>query len=573
MSFLLDFFVRTLDFGQLFADSSYQLKGNFIFADDQFPDGDVKVQLYVKGWFGRRYELGSTYTNAKGQFDFSYSWKPWLSTQHQVILEIFEERHPFKHKGLNGYEENILLQSVELNLDNASLHHDVGNFPLNYADIPADLSKSNFPAPNDRPSLNYYWRLFKASFPELLKDIAVRFFQNYLTIQQVQRIYDAFGPQYTRQKATPNHLIDDLLNHICAVDYEKKEDGRIEWVVNWDGLEFDEERSLPNVVVHASPDIEREGYLKLDQIEIQFREDDAAKIITPDSDQIEWAIYLARSAFALKGEAEIHLAEGHLLPGIAAKTFFKYIKPKNPLYPVIAPHFAQLDFINWLGSKGVIFGKGSVLEASSLSESSTAEIIIRGLKQKANYLDYSPPDPLCKNHHRAKACQLHHGILLNFFRDYIAAHREEIQKYQEALYYWSESMHGKLEDVPRFMTSPDQFGDDEVENLARCLAMLVNQTTFLHWSAHTQQTMLTHIDEVTLCPSNFSIDSQGNFDPYGNTQPSKANQQLKIARTLLNFEAHRLKDYAHPDLIERIMAQREHYLPFDVDQMFVATEI
>ena len=555
-------------------EGSRTLNGRLVFTDDLSPEVEIKVRFYAKTFFGGQEYLGSAKTDRTGRFTFHYEWQArcWQRT-HEVVVEMIEQRRPFATQGLFCAKNKVAIGTANLSFPANQMENDIGDYHLAYRNIPTDLTVVEKPVPSHMQSPSFFWKLTKAAFPELVKNLLVKLFQTWVTVPQVQKLYDSFGAQYAKRAATPDRLIEELLNEICAVDCEEKE-GQVSWKAEWDHLEFDMQDSLPNVIVVAQKE---KGDLKLKHIEIQFREDLEPRRIPTGDEKLEWGIFVARSVFALKGEAEVHLAEGHLLPGLAAKAFFKHIKPSNPIFAAAAPHAGQLDFINWIGAQGVIFGKGSVLEISSLSDQSVSRIILDHMKKKADYTKDIPTVPINHQHVRARVSALHYQILLQYFQDLVRGRRQEIVNCKEQIFRWSESMHSKLRDIPKIMASADEFTPQDEERLIRCLAWFVHKTTFLHWSAHSRQQILTDIRTAALAMRKFGLDSTGKLAFGGNMDPVKVNSQLFTARLLLNFEGASLTQNPYgdvdPELIRRIQERKAEYLPYQVDEMTLTTQI
>ncbi|MBA3815108.1 MAG: hypothetical protein H0X29_01025 [Parachlamydiaceae bacterium] len=524
-----------------------------------------RAHVYLKKWKGKEY-LNTVNIDPSNHLKITHP-PTSNSKSHYLSLEIFENHRPFTSLGLPGYclTKPLGKASIELNSDSQKnlLITDDQIETLTHVDKPTAIN---------RPSITYFGRLLLAGGPEIIKSLLSRIFSYLMTVDKVQSLFNLFGPHYARSEPTLPNLLDDLLNSICAIDY-KREGNQISWIANWDNYQFDRETSLPNVTVIARKEQET---LTIESIKVQFR-GEKEQIILPDQttpDELKLAIYMARSSFAIKGEAEIHLAEGHLLPGIFAHTFLTAISKENPLYAVTARYLENLEFINWLGGNGIIFGKGSVIELSALSDRSVAELIIRYMIEKSDFLNYKPIEPISKTHHRAIVGKVHYETLLNYFSSFICDNWDKIVPFKNEIFEWSESLNRKLSSIPKIMPDPNSFSKEiEGKRLALCLASIVNQTTFLHWSSHARQELLTHVDLASLSLSNKGRGPNGMPVKFGNTPKEAANLQLKISRTLLNFKAHRFVNYAHPDLLKRINRIRDLYIPYPLKEMFVTTEI
>lgn len=525
------------------------------------------IHVFTNSWLAGKKYVGTAILDPLNRFKVNYTAPSSFFKTHNVSLEIFEKERPFASQGLRGYCELKPLGKASIQLGNQ-----IDQSTTISDEQIKSLTTINKPTGINRPSISYFARLLMAGGPEIIKTTIVNLFSYWMTAEKAQKIFNSFGPQYQRSEPTLANLADDLLNSICAVDY-KDEGGKIVWEANWDNYEFDREGSLPNVTVSARKENDA---IIIESIRVKFRGEEE-QIILPEqssADELKWGIYMARSVFALKGESEIHLAEGHLLPGIIGEAFLSSISKENPLYNLIARYLQNLEFINWLGGNGIIFGEGSVIELSALTDKSVARLIIRFMKEKANYMDYIPKEPIAKNHHRAIAGKVHYDALFDYFSTYINDNWDTIVPFKDEIFKWSESINQKLSAIPKIIPDPNHFTkEEEGQRLAKCLTSLVNQTTFLHWSSHSRQDVLAHVDLASLCLLNKGRGPDGTPVKFGNTPLVEVSTQLKLARTLLNFNAHKFVDYAQPELIAKIDKLKESYKPFRINEMFVSTEI
>lgn len=527
------------------------LSGKLIFNDDQKSAEEMKIKIFIKDFFNVNHYLGSTKTDKEGKFNFKYSWKKgWLDGSQHLTLGIVEDYLPFAQQGFH-FKKEAILQKIERKVPFNKKINDIGIIALNFADISHDIEKIQIPTANHMQPPSYFWKLFQAILPEILKEAIITLLNHWLKTEHVQMIYDSFGPSYQKRPSSPTNLIEELLNHISAVDPEIT-DTQVVWTANWDGLEFDKNKSLPNVKIIAHKDSSE--HLHLDSITIKFREDVEETIIKGDDKRIHWAIYLARSVFTLKGEAELHLAEGHILPGIISKVFFKHIKPGNPLFSPLEPHLSQLDFINWFGSRGLIFGTGSILDTSALNDKSITEVILKGIKKKSDWVNYTPPKPLSPEHYHAKAENLHFNLLWVFFDRYIQRNKEDIIKHWSSIYNWSEGLQKLIETLPGITNSEDIPSELDLKRLAKFLAWLVTKTTFLHWAAHSRQQLLTDIRQCSLAIEERGLNKKGELHPFGNTLPSNGAAQLFLSRVLMNFEGDSIFKDPNGDMNKELLA-------------------
>lgn len=554
--------------------------GKVIFSDDKMPAADIKLNVFIKSW-GIPYFVGSAKTDENGEFKLLYNWKKgWFENKHQVILGVVEKRQPFANLGANILKRNELnLQRVVKTFDANENDNDAGIIEVNYAQQSKDITQISKPPSTHMQSYTYYWKLVKAASSELPKKIFVTLFSPFLTTQNVQKIYDSFGPKYAVSALRPENLIDELLHEIYGTGFEIEGD-KIVWKATWDQYTLDKKEALPNVKVVGRNEGDE---IKLESIEIQFPNEDPETITFDDStdaDKSEWAIYLARSTLGIKWEGEVHLAEGHILPGIIAKSFFKYITKNNPIYEAVAPHLRELDFINWLGSMGIIFGKGSVLDASSLNESDIAKLILSSVINKIDWKSYSPPEPQIDDDTHAIAETAHFEMLKKRYAEIINENKDIWTKYWIEIWRWSESIKSKVEAFPNLTDKTENPDAEDLDNLAKFLAWLVSKTTFIHWAAHSRQRLFTHIQDLSLAIENKALNKMGILDPYGNTLPTNANIQLFIARTLLNFEGDSLLKNTNKDIDSGIISAVQQlkneglYRGYaDIDNMFRTTNI
>ncbi len=559
----------------LLANYDRTISGQLQFNDDRQSVENMKVNFYIKDFFNFKHYVGCARTDANGNFRFHYDWKPSIFSRSQrLVIDLVQQRIPFAK--LPAIKNEVSLQQINRDLSLTQKTNDLGKILVNYEDVSSDLTKEAFPIPSHRQPPRYFWKLFAAALPELPKRVLVATLGHWLHTSHVQKIYDLFGPSYAKRPVTVAELIEELLNHVSTTTPDTSKNNLVIWNANWDIYEFKDNNALPNVTVTCTKDSNNE--LTLASIAIKFRSDPIEMVFKPGDPKIGWAMYLARSTFAFKGEAERHLGEGHELAGLLAAEFFKYITPANPLYNPMEPHLGQLDFINWLGSKGVIFGPGSVLSMSALTTQAVADLIIQTVKDKADWQKYQPPMPVAKNHYLAKAEALHFGLLKSFFTDYIKTHREGIVNDWPAIYRWSEAMHAKIDTLPPLTKHSQKPSENDLANLAKFCAWLISKTTFIHWAAHSRQQALTDISQVSLGMKDKALDAKGDLDPYGNTTAADANMQLFISRVLLNFDGDSLFKNPYGDvnkeLVELLKKHVGEYEGYDdILKMHLTTQI
>lgn len=509
------------------------VQGRLFFVDENLPATGYKVTLFTKDFFGFKHYAGEAKTDQDGHFKINYEWKPGLLAEnHRFVLGVVERRRPFAEQGFHGLKKLVPLQTIDLTTPVNDRDTDLGRVAAQFAQIPPKITDAMKPEAHHEQPFRWTWKFFKASFPETIKKITIAAFGRFMSISQVQGLYNLFGHKYPLRPLTLDNLIHELQNEICAVDY-KVDGDKVTWTANWDVYTFDQVESLPNVVVHAK---KADGQLNVEKIEIKYRQDQEPTVVKPGDDNLDWGVYVARSVFALKGEGSSHLGIGHVLPHLIAKSFFKHLRPGNPIFDVAAPHLGQLFHINHLGSKGVIYGKGSVLEASALDEDAVAGVIVSALTENADYTCYSPKEPLSDSHYLAKAQLEYYKKLETFFTNYVENNKDAIKANWHQIFNFSQSMHKRFDKIPPVTTSREAPADGDLKRLAQLLTWVVNLTTFHHWSIHSKQQILTDVRSCSLGMVNRGLDSNGKLDPFGNTPIKVADIQNSIARTLLNWD-------------------------------------
>jgi hypothetical protein len=522
------------------SDYVHRIGGRLMYKGDDVALHDIKVRVYAKNFFGQKQYLGSARTDENGQFTFTYKWKPgYFSKNHHLTLGIVGIKRPFSDKGLTCAKSEVALQKIEKTIP-VNVHEiDFKDIPVDFAMVPPNITDVIKPPATHEQSFRWKAKLFVASFLEVIKRVVVKLFGWMMSSKSVQGLYSLFGTKYPVRKLTEKNIINELLNEISAVDYRVK-GNQVTWSANWDGLNLDIKDSLPNVDVVA--ETTENGGMKLKRISIRYREDEKATVATPTDKNFRWAAYIARSTFALKGEAEVHLGLGHVLPHIVAKPLFKYLSPQNPIFKLVAPHLGQVHNINYLGSKGIIYGEGSVLETSALDSDAVTRVIVNTLHTKANYMAYEPKEPLCDNHHLAKVQKEYFKQLHEYFTKYVEGNKEELTKYWKEIYTFSTKLHKRFNKIPKITTSPDGPQPGDLQRLSKLMAWVVNLTTFHHWAAHSRQNILADIRSCSLAIQHRALNKDNTFNEYGNTSVQAANTQNFISRTLLNWDGDKMVD-------------------------------
>ncbi len=558
------------------------VRSRFLNDDTQEPIVDYSVKIYAKNRFGFKHLVGEADTNGNGEINTNFSWSN-ATNQYTITMEVYKKYRPFEKYGCVGHVEKTKIDTYTFT-SNTQLNN-FGDIRLSSQNISKDFTQIKRPLNYDMPKAEYFLRLLKASFSSGIKSFIAYVLQKCISTERIQKIFQSFGPQFKKPTLTEKDLLESLLNGICAVKYATKNNGDIVWEANWDNFELNpaKPRSLPNVTVNANKN--PQGDLLLRSIQIKKEEEGSPCVINFNSepfedfsqkDQQTWAIYVAFSVFALKGEIDIHLGEGHLLAGIIAEQFKKFISPNNPLYPAVINFLVNISFINYLGAQGEIFGNGSVLACSALTSGSITKALFESISQGADFVTYRPQTPITKsNSERAALQNEFYNTFYNYFTDLIREKAGELDKHKKEIYLFSEALRSYLTGLqafPEIMADENQFGDLEKENLARCMARLLSLTSYSHWSAHVRQEPLTHLDVASLSMRDYALDKNGKLAAYGNTPQSAAITQLRVAYTLLTFKSFNMIEGISDDLLQRF--RNNHRIPKEVlDNVFGRVEI
>ena len=454
------------------------------------PNVDTRICFFVKDFFGVMNYIGSSKIDIKGNFHFQYCWREGdLNAVHELTVAVIEKRRPFAHHGLFTIKDKVTVDSFDISNSANSMGIDIGVRTVNYMNSSTELAKLKKPAkPLCKPS-SQDLKSCKTALTKEIKEGFVKTFRYGLSSDDTLELSNYFGPNYPKSNLTPENLIDDLLNHICAVDYIT-EGKFVYWEAYWKDFKFENENTLPNVKVIG--EFNSDNKLVLKGIAIWFPEDNKPLRVDLDENQtdpekLKWALYVARSVFALMGEAELHLAEGHLLAGVPAKAFFKNIKPSNPIYGLLAPCLKHVETMDEEEMRNKIFGKDSQWEISALKRDSLADLILMAMAKKADFLEYEPMKPLCGQHKLAKAEARHFNLLRAYFSLFLKTHWKEVSQPQNWLmiYQWSSNIHKNFNAIPMITENQENPTETDLETLSHFLSWLVNKATFRHWAMYT----------------------------------------------------------------------------------------
>lgn len=537
-----------------------------------------RVAIYKNGWlFGRTY-LGSARTNDLGEFTYTFNkLNTFWGIKHKFTFHLVDQPQPFSARG------SLKIQDRVTQIFNLAIPRNViwakAEFPAIYAIQSKKLSEVAPPPSTHWQSSRYFITLGKAAILDAPKVLISTLFSKWMSGSQVQRLYDLYGPKTEKKSLTPEFLIDTLINGIGNTGYFINGNG-VDFEANFNGYEFDEANSLPNVKVFTKrvKNNRNEEELRLESIAIKYREDSEAEVISvKNKKDLQRGLYIAMSVFGLMGEAKRHLGEGHILPHIAAVPFFKYISRENPIYKVVATFISEVHFINYLGSKGIIFGNKSILDASALSPIGLERLIIDAVKSKADW-SVPPNENFLPNDHFSHGVKLHYEMLYDYYSKYINENIASVDAHWQEIYNWSEATHEHLNECPCITERSKNPSAEDRKKLAMFLAWLVTKTTFLHWAVHSRQAPLTDIKSMSLGLRNRSLDSKGRFSPTGNTSGFNAHVQILIARVLINSKLNTFAENAYGDipqeLIDRFNRNATKYTGYpDIMKMMAGTKI
>lgn len=507
----------------------FKVIGRILYEDDQLPDAMRSIEVRHPFF---RWLLGKTETNKNGEFEILV--QKTRSYSINLPLQIMDDIRPFAMKTLWG-NTMVAVDEIRVPLQSNTSYDtiDIGTQVITFANASKSLNEVEKPPRSHMPSLDFFRRLNKAALAEVPKIFFITLFKRWLTTEQVQRICDAFGPQFPKEAPTPENLIDALLNQICAVDYEETETGTV-WTTTWPHSELKFPGSLADVRVVGHFDENRN--LLVESITIQFGKDAEPITVKPNDARIPWAVYVARSMCALDGEIKKHLML-HTLDGIWSDSFYKYIKPNNPLFALLDPLMGETRWINYLAFKGAISGPGSPIGESALTDETFYRILEDAVRANADYRTGSPKSPLNHQHYLAIGGNQNFNDLLQFFTGFIETNREAIHSTWHQNRRWAQSMKNRLDAIVEFTRVEENPTIEDEKEIALALALAVHRQTFFHYAIHSRQTLLTDVRGVSLGILDQALDENGNFNPYGNATPASAVLGAIIARILLSFEA------------------------------------
>jgi hypothetical protein len=529
-----------------------------------------EVAIYSKGYIYNSF-IGRGVFNTKNKCKLEYSINDsYFGWDKDFKIELIAKSQPFSVENPEILDDRIQ-EVYHLTIPDGTQCAKV-DLEADYAYQSKDLTVVRQPPSTHWQSISWFITIIKAALPELIKAIFVLIFQRWLTASNVQYIFDSFGPQYPKINLTSDNLIDSLLNGICNVPYTRENEDYV-WNTDWKNLELDHE-TLPQVEVRAF--LNKDKKLQIDTISIKYTGKKEAEIIgftNSSKEETERAIFIAFSAFSLKGEAEHHLGQGHLLPGVISTPFFKYVSIENPVHKLISGFLGQVGFTNYFGS---LFGKENFLGVSGLAPKGIGNVIINSVNENSDWTKEIDGIPLNSQDKFTPAKAKHFNRLYNYFLRKIHENKPGVSQHWQDIYNWSEAVHASLPNSPPITKVSKDPKDLDLQRLARFMAKAALLTSFVHWVMHSRQYPLADIHTAVLKPNGEFRDFQRKFARDGNVSAYDAMSQLFTLRTSLNadmdsFAENALKDYPE-ELVKEFTDNPKDYDGFpDITNMFGCT--
>lgn len=561
------------------SDLKNTIAGRIIDLDNAAGHPDLKLAFYSRGYFGL-IPLGSARTGSEGRFTFKCNLiSSYFSKTTDLIIKVINDVEAIPGLNYPFIKVGIPVDEIKLKVDASESNIELGTLTTKVDDIPTDLSNVPDPLPSQLPDLRYFLNFAYAAGFELPKKLFVSTFVNYLTASQVQKIYDftlfgLLGKSYPKVELTKEMLFEELQNRICHSDY-RIENNKIIFSTDWNETDFIRSDSLAHmqVVFNILP-----AGVELDFISRRYPDETEATIIRNGDSAFSKALKDAFNNFAYDGEGQYHLGCGHMVTVVPALTKDAHLSESNPIAKVLAPHVKGTVFINNLGKKGIIFGQGGVLSNSAYSINGVNKFILGAAASKANWQNYMPLAPISISDRRSRAEAICFKVYQKYFKEFIDNNRDEIGKYWIEIYNWSQHMNSLMPTLPTITTVSKNPTEEDLANLAKFCAWIVNISTFIHWAAHSRQQILTDISQASVAVRNKGYKENGEVDPFNGTTAEDANTQLFISRFLLAFKEPGI--FNHPQLVdplliscfkERISDLKALYPDFE--NMFVTVDI
>lgn len=535
--------------------------GNLRYPEKEITDPAVftKIRIYDNK---SGTKLITLFPDGEGNFSFNFEASEksfWKSDNRTFRADVVHFRAPFaKENGLFAYwNAKQVVSSHEIKVP-----RDKDSETQIFIPVHQDHFDQTSKIPTqDIPHFSYICEFLNKIVPEVVQSGLEKVIEKILGIAgkflsgiQAQELLQKMG--FVCPPPIPNtveRLIELLLNSVAAATPKIEGDKAI-WECNWDRFDKDIEKSLANVRIVVALDPERKQKPVFEKITLHFSGENEFEEYDAYSEGIERAVYLALSAFITQGEGKRHLGIGHLVTGLFANEFRKCIPKTHPLYNLLDPHFEGVNFINYLGSKGIIFGDKSILELGALTSDSLNQLIIEGMVDGINWATYSPPKPVAgpEIHYLAHGEKETYQGLLKVFGKIINDKWAELSKPDNwsHLWLWSSRIRYHFRSFPEFILGEKEPVAGDKERLVKFLAYTLT-LIYIHYMAHSSQTALTNILSSSLGVRNKALTVDGKFAPDGNTDSYTTVKQLFIANFLMAFEAKKMieeNNNVHPEI-------------------------
>lgn len=556
------------------------ISGRVVSADNPSGHPDLKLSFFTRGYFFGLVPMGSIRTDSAGKFTFRCHLEALMfSNTIDLVIKVINDFEVFPGQNARFLKIDIPVDEMQRRMDVRVNNIDLGDLQTKVNVVSTDLTNVPAPLPDQLPYLSYFLHFGTASLKELPKKLIVSVFGKYLNASQVQRIYDTtlgglLGRTYPKVELTKELLFDELQNRICHSDYVIEND-QIIFSTNWDEADFIRKDSLAHMkVVFKNA---KEG-VEFDSISRRYPDETTETVSRSGDATFPKALKDAFNNFSYEGEGRYHLGVGHILVLVPAETKDEHLSETNPVARVLAPHLRGTVFIDNLGKKGIVFGQGGVLSNSAYSVDGVNKLILKAAADKANWQSYTTAAPISVSDRRSRTEAICFDVYNKFFTQYIDNNKDEISKYWVEIYNWSRHMTSLMPSLPLITARDENPTPEDFANLIKFCAWLVNTTTFIHWSAHSRQQLLTDVSQASLAVRNKGYAANGEVDPFNGTTVEDANTQLFVSRVLLDFQDPGM--FGHPSLVDPLLiscfnerlAELKSYYP-DFENMYVSVDI
>lgn len=467
--------------------------------------------------------------------------------------------------------------------------------------IPLEAQGTNRIGILDPANTDFYTELAKnATVPKFKEIFATH--NPFITTEQVQSL---FGTE--KLELNDENVVDMLFNGIFpAIPREGKVKGDLVFLINWSGFEKDGSADIPDAEITLH---QVEGKYRIKEAAIRYENEPWLRKTAKEGEDYNRILHLATSMASVQGEAIHHLGIGHLIVGLYAQSFLRFIQ-NNPIRNLLKAHLNVATLrINQLG-EDLIFGNG-VLNLSGLSAKGIESVIAHHLAH-VDYTYYKPRKPLNGQHTFAQALNLYWTkVVKPVVEEFFNENREEIVANWNEIFQMSQKLVNKSVD---YIDAPDEdlafvdnheidlnpFGrkeikgslksirpitekesdpsEEDIERLKQWCCHAIQLSTLWHTQLHnSQRKFVSDLEFATLAPQNRGLNAEGQSDPYLNTLPADAAKQLSVVSTLVNFQAPKLLDDSTvwPPLQVRLKQERVAFkeIGFDVDAIMSTVAI